>query len=92
MFNGGTIDKTVRQSEKTVKYTPQVLDVDLRNVPQSIDTIALKKLTGARHVIQANLDQDNFTGINTGVGRMTVRLNAGDDMEKIKANLQKAGI
>ena len=23
---------------------------------------------------------------------MTVRLNAGDDMEKIKANLQKAGI
>lgn len=68
------------------------MDVDLGNIPQSIDTIALKKLTGARHVIQATLDQDNFTGVNTGLGRMTVRLNAGDDMDKIKANLQKAGI
>lgn len=48
----------------------RVVDLTLKNLPGNSDLIGVKKMSGARHVISAALDQDNMKGICTGTGRI----------------------
>jgi hypothetical protein len=53
----------------------RVVDLQLANLPGNSDLIGVKKMSGARHVISAALDEDNMKGICTGTGRIQIRLN-----------------
>lgn len=70
----------------------RVIDLDLHNIPLGADERTLKKLTGARHIVKAELGHNNVSGALTGVGRLSVRLHEGQDYRDVKKNLQKAGV
>lgn len=69
-----------------------IIDLDLRNVPDNIDQRALKRLAGAKHVIETELQEDHMKGTLTGNGRMKIRLNHDENMDNIRKNLKKLGI
>ena len=48
----------------------RVVDIQLSGLPTSSDSLTVKKLSGARHVIQVKLDEDRMKGTCTGTGRM----------------------
>ena len=52
----------------------------------------MKKLAGAKHIIQAEVKEDNLKGICKGEGRITFRLNNLEEENQIKDNLRSAGV
>lgn len=70
----------------------RVVDLTLRNLPENADLIGIKKLSGARHVISAALDEDNMKGICTGTGRIQIRLNQGERLDDIELNFASKGV
>lgn len=61
-----------------------VVDLDLKDLPQNINEEDLKKVSGAKHVIVATIDQDSIRNVCTGTGRIKLRLTDGDDVEQVK--------
>ena len=44
----------------------------------------MKKISGAKHVIAATVDEDSIRNICTGTGRIKLRLNGDDDVDNVK--------
>jgi len=61
----------------------RVVDLCLSGLPSNTDLIGVKKMSGARHVISAQLDEDNMKGICTGTGRIQIRLNQDENLDDI---------
>jgi len=57
-----------------------VIDLQLGNLPPSTDMIGVKRLSGAKNVINVALDEDNMKGICVGTGRIQIRLNAEESL------------
>jgi hypothetical protein len=70
----------------------EVVDLDLRGLPESCDEQWIKRAAGVRHVVAADLVYDNFRGTCKGTGRLRVRLNEGESVDTIQASLQRHGI
>lgn len=70
----------------------QVLDLQLTGLPENADQIGIKKASGARHVINVALDEDNMKGICLGTGRIQIRLNRDENLDDISLNFAKQGI
>ena len=70
----------------------RVVDLQLKNLPANTDLIEVKKMSGARHVIKAAIDEDNMKGICLGTGRIQVRLNQNEKLEDIELNFASKGI
>ena len=70
----------------------RVVDLQLQNLPSSADLIGIKKMSGARHVISAAVDEDNMKGTCTGTGRIQIRLNQKENLEDIQLNFAKQGV
>ena len=70
----------------------RVVDLDLKNLPQNSDLIGVKKMCGAKHIINVHLDEDNMKGICTGTGRIQIRLNANENLEDIELNFANKGV
>lgn len=70
----------------------RVIDLQLSGLPTNTDNITVKKMSGARHVIQVKLDEDRMKGTCKGTGRMQIRLNQNQNLEDIKANFAIKGI
>ena len=47
-----------------------MVDLQLRNLPANSDIIGVKKMSGAKHIVGVNLDEDNMKGICLGTGRI----------------------
>jgi|TARA_B110000285_G_C15104468_1_gene607082 hypothetical protein len=69
-----------------------MIDLDLQNLPPHIDKIAIKRITGAKHVIDTEFKHDAMKGTCTGQGRIRLRLQDSEDLDKIRSNLAIAGI
>ena len=70
----------------------RVLDLQLSNLPTSADLIGVKKMSGAKNVINVALDEDNMKGICTGTGRIKIRLNAEENLSDIELAFAQKGI
>ena len=68
-------------SANTARTTTELLDFDLQGVPGNVDAIALKRLAGVRHIITTEFKHDALKGVNTGEGRLQIRLNAVETAE-----------
>lgn len=68
-----------------------IVDFDLRDLPASIKEEDLKKVSGAKHVISATIDQDSIRNVCTGTGRIQLRLTEKDDIDQVKLSFLKAG-
>jgi hypothetical protein len=79
--------------KRTANYPKagEVIDIDIRGLPQNCDENVLKKTANARHVISAEIKQDNLKGICTGEGRLRIRLKEGETADSVRTNLTKAG-
>ena len=49
---------------------PEVVDLNVYDLPESMDALELKKMSGARHVITSTVDEDKMKGICLGTGRI----------------------
>lgn len=70
----------------------RVVDLELKNLSANADLIDVKKMSGARHVISAALDEDNMKGICLGTGRIKIRLNQDENLEDIELNFARRGV
>lgn len=70
----------------------KTVDLTLSNLPSTTETRDLKHFAGVKHVISANVDQDNMKGICTGTGKIQIRLNPGETLEQVELNFAKKGI
>ena len=70
----------------------RVVDLQLQNLPANSDLIGIKKISGAKHVINVALDEDNMKGICTGTGRIQIRLNQDENLQDIELAFARKGI
>lgn len=62
----------------------EVIDLILSGMGENMDVTAIKKIAKVKHVISANVDTDNLKGTCKGTGRISIRLNDGEDKETIR--------
>ncbi len=74
-----------------VKKT-EVLDLNISGLGQNVTVQDLKKYIGAKHVISATIEQDSIRNVCTGKGRIQVRVQEGENIDKLKMNLVKKGL
>lgn len=87
-FTGETTMKHYGVAESS---KPSVVDLALYGLPEHFQAMDIKKLSGAKHIISATVEEDNFRGICTGTGRISIRLNQGENGDTVKLNFIKAG-
>lgn len=83
---GNTIQHYQNVDKPTV-----VVDFDVKGLPENIKSDDLKKISGAKHIISAAVDEDAIRNICTGTGRIKLRLGGEDDVENVKLQFLKAG-
>ena len=78
---------------KTVNYPKagEIVDIDIRGLPADCNEQVLRKAANARHIISAEIKQDNLKGTCTGEGRIKIRLKEGETADQVRANFAKAG-
>lgn len=69
-----------------------VIDLDIEGIPPSCDEKEVKKIAQVKHVVSTELNIDNFKGTCRGQGRIRIRLNDGESLDKVKENFAKAGL
>lgn len=74
-----------------VKEAPQVADLVLSGLPASMDSRELKKISGAKHVISSEVEEDRLKGTCLGTGRIQMRLNQGESLDSVTLNFVKNG-
>jgi len=70
----------------------RMVDLQLRNLPANSDIIGVKKMSGAKHIVGVNLDEDNMKGICLGTGRIQLRVSENQPLDEIELNFAKQGI
>lgn len=56
-----------------------------------MDARELKKVSGAKHVISSDVDEDRLKGTCLGTGRIQIRLNQGESLDSVTLNFVKNG-
>lgn len=74
------------------KNKGEVIDLDVCGIPQNFDNKALKNIANVKHVVSAEVAEDNLKGVATGTGRLKIRLNDGETLAQVRKNYQKQGI
>lgn len=69
----------------------EVIDIDVKGLPENFDQMSLKRVANVKHVVSAEVQQDNLKGICTGNGRIKVRLNEGETINQVRLNFVRAG-
>lgn len=69
----------------------EVIDIDVKGLPENFDQQSLKRVANVKHVVSAEVQQDNLKGICTGEGRLKVRLNEGETINQVRLNFVRAG-
>jgi hypothetical protein len=68
-----------------------VVDLDVNGLGTSTKPEDLKKISGAKHVISAVVDEDAIQNVCTGTGRIKLRLGGDEDLDQVKLQFLKAG-
>lgn len=59
---------------------------------ENMDTQEVKKISGVKHIISADVDIDNLKGTCRGTGRIKIRLNDDEDPEQVRQRFLKKNI
>lgn len=76
---GNTIQHYHNAEKQTV-----VVDLDVKGLPENVKADDLKKISGAKHVISAVVDEDAIRNVCTGTGRIKLRLGGDDEIDNVK--------
>lgn len=77
--------------EKANLAKQEVIDIDIKGLPENFDPQSLRRVANVKHVVDATVNQDNLKGICTGEGRIKVRLNEGETLNQVRLNFVRAG-
>jgi hypothetical protein len=91
-MNGAATERYHKKDGEGLVMTSTFIDLDLQNLPPHIDSLGVKRITGAKQIISTDLKYDAMKGTCTGQGRLRLRLGGGEDLNKIRSNLATAGI
>ncbi len=69
----------------------QIVDLDLKGLPQNAHEEELKRIAGVKHIISASIDTHSITNTCTGTGRIKLRLGPNEDLDTVKLQYLKAG-
>jgi hypothetical protein len=69
-----------------------VVDLDVKGLSEATQADDLKKISGAKHIISAVVDQDAIKNTCTGTGRIKLRLGGEDELVNVKLQFLKAGL
>ncbi|CDW87720.1 UNKNOWN [Stylonychia lemnae] len=83
---GNTINHYNAADRETV-----LVDLDVKGLPAHTQADDLKKISGAKHVISAVVEQDAITNNCVGTGRIKLRLGGEDEVDNVKLQFLKAG-
>jgi len=75
-----------------VRENATVIDLVVSGLSSSTQAGDLRRIAGARHVVEVTVDNDTIRNICTGTGKIRVRLGDGEDLEQIKNQFLQAGI
>lgn len=82
----------MRYYEKPLEgQNKNVIDIDLSGLPQDCDDRTIKRVANVKHIISADVTQDNVRGICKGDGRIKIRLNENESLEQVRLNFIRAG-
>ncbi len=62
----------------------QIVDLDLKGLPQNAHEEELKRIAGVKHIISASIDTHSITNTCTGTGRIKLRLGPNEDLDTVK--------
>jgi len=65
-------------NEDIGKGRGEIIDLDLRRLPEKCNAEALRRAANVRHVIASEVETDNVKGTCAGAGRIRVRLSEGE--------------
>lgn len=68
-----------------------IVDFDVKGLAENVRADDLKKISGAKHIISAVVDEDAIRNICTGTGRIKLRLGGEDEIDNVKLQFLKAG-
>ena len=63
----------------------------MKGLPENFDQQSLKRVANVKHVVSAEVREDNLKGICTGEGRIKIRLNEGETINQVRLNFVCAG-
>lgn len=87
------IFQTGDASSQFLKEKPkgEIVDIDLKGLPEFVQERDIKEATGCKHVISTVIDVDNLRNACKGTGRVKVRLGAEETADMVKVRLMKKG-
>ena len=67
-----------------VRENATVIDLIVSGLSSNTQAGDLRRIAGARHVVEATVDNDTIKNVCTGTGKIRVRLGDGEDLEQVK--------
>ena len=59
---------SLQKYQQAENSKPNVIHLELSNLPESMQAAELKRMSGAKHVISSSIAEDNMRGVCTGTG------------------------
>ena len=69
-----------------------VFELVISGLPSDTQAGDLRKIAGAKHVVDATVDQDTIKNVCIGTGKIRVRLGDGEDLDHMKEQFLQAGL
>lgn len=79
----GTGESMQKHYDADVAKT-QVVDLDIKGLPESAQADDLKRIAGVKHVINYSVETNSLTNACTGAGRIKLRLGPNEDLDTVK--------
>lgn len=67
-----------------VRENASVVELVVSGLPSDAQAGDLRRIAGAKHVVEAVVDQDTIKNVCTGTGKIRVRLGEGEDLDQVK--------
>jgi hypothetical protein len=69
-----------------------VYELVVSGLPTNTEGGDLRRIAGAKHIVDAIVEQDTIKNVCTGNGKIRVRLGDGEDLDSIKNQFYQAGL
>jgi len=68
-----------------VRENASVVELVVSGLPSDAQAGDLRRIAGAKHVVEAVVDQDTIKNVCTGTGKIRVRLGEDEDLDQVKS-------
>ena len=84
MLSSSIFDNSAQTYLTTQQANPELIDLVISGLPAYFESKDLKKASGCRHIVSAEVDVDKIRGVCIGTGRIQIRLNQHETADYVK--------